>query len=208
MTQEYKYIIGIDEAGRGPLAGPVSVGVAIVPVDFDWETLPGVGDSKALSEKKRETIFLRALELQQAGQIDYAAILVSANVIDSRGIVIAVKEAMMAALQEIKNRTIFSYTADTVLVKLDGGLVAPPEYTAQETIIKGDSKEKVIGLASIMAKVTRDRYMVEKGGQVEFFEYGFQVHKGYATKAHRAAIAEFGFTPEHRVSYCKNIKML
>ena len=82
-----KYLIGIDEAGRGPLAGPVAVGVALVPVGFDWSLLPGVNDSKQLTEKKREEIFAVAKKLKQANQLDYAVALVSARVIDRDGIV-------------------------------------------------------------------------------------------------------------------------
>jgi ribonuclease HII len=92
-----------------------------------------------------------------------------------------------------------------VKVLLDGGLRAPNEFTYQETIIKGDQKEKVIGLASILAKVTRDRYMDRLGKRPEYQKYGFTVHKGYGTKDHRQAIQKHGCTDIHRVTYCKNI---
>ena len=91
-------------------------------------------------------------------------------------------------------------------VKLDGGLKAPERFVHQETIIKGDQKEKVIGLASIMAKVTRDRYMVRLSRRDDLGRYDFATHKGYGTKAHRAAITKYGLSPEHRQSYCKKIK--
>ena len=95
-----------------------------------------------------------------------------------------------------------------IMVKLDGSLKAPVEYVYQETIIKGDSKEKVIGLASIIAKVTRDRYMVKLAKEPEFTVYDFAQHKGYGTKAHRTAIAKNGLSTQHRVSYCRNINII
>ncbi len=196
--------IGVDEAGRGPLAGPVAVGVALVPIDFDWNLLPGVGDSKQVSEKKREIIFQQAKALQKAGVLDFAVELVSAKRIDAQGIVPAITEAMVEALKRLQT----SLGKDEVKVKLDGGLKAPATYLHQETIIKGDAKERVIGLASIMAKVTRDHYMERIAQKPKFSVYQFAQHKGYGTKAHREAIAQHGLSPEHRKSYCRNIKML
>lgn len=201
-----QWVIGVDEAGRGPLAGPVAVGVALVPADFDWELIPGVGDSKKIAAKKREAIFRRAEELKKLGKLDFAVVMVSAAVIDKKGIVSAIATAMDRALKKIKYppRTILG----KILVKLDGGLKAPLEYSYQETIIKGDAKEKVIGLASIMAKVTHDRYMERIATKPQYTPYDFAKHKGYGTKVHRTAIVKNGFSLEHRQTYCKNIKML
>jgi len=196
---DYKYLIGVDEAGRGPLAGPVSVGVVKIPFDFDWDLIPGVNDSKKISEKKRDEIFLLTNELVKQGYLEYSVKLVSANSIDEKGIVPAIKRALAAAIDEL------ALEAKDCFIKLDGSLSAPVEF-AQETIIKGDSKEKVIGLASVMAKVKRDNHMREIAEK--YPEYGLEVHKGYGTKAHREAIAKFGFSPVHRRSYCKNINML
>lgn len=196
--QKNEWVIGIDEVGRGPLAGPVAVGVAMVPSDFDWqEKLPGVTDSKKLSEKKREEIFAAVKALQSAGELNFAVALVSAKVIDAIGIVPAVRRALERSLGRLE-------APIDATVKLDGGLRAPAEFTNQETIIKGDALEPVIGLASICAKVTRDRYMVRIAGQ--FAPYDFHIHKGYGTKAHRAAIARYGLSSEHRASFCQNIK--
>jgi len=100
-----KWVIGIDEAGRGPLAGPVAVGVALVPADFDWDLIPGVGDSKQVTKKNREAIFLRVKELQKAGLLDFAVVMVSAKIIDAKGIVPAVTIAMEKALTELRART-------------------------------------------------------------------------------------------------------
>jgi len=211
--KKIKYIIGIDEAGRGPLAGPVSVGAALVPADFDWAQIPGVNDSKKLTEKKREEIFEIAKKLKKEGKLDYTVSLVSAKSIDTKGIVPCITLAIHRAIDRVVNNTIncainSHIDYDTYTVKLDGGLKAPEEFVYQETIIKGDSKEKVIGLASIMAKVTRDRYMVRISAQQEFAPYTFGIHKGYGTKKHRESIAQNGLSIEHRKSYCKNINVL
>lgn len=194
-----KWLVGIDEAGRGPLAGPVSVGVVKIPMDFDWDLIPGVNDSKKLSEKKRDVIYELVNDLVKQGLFEYSVKLVSANSIDSKGIVPAIKRAIEAAVEELKLKP------EECFIKLDGSLSAPIEFE-QETIVKGDSKERVIGLASIMAKVKRDTYMKEISKK--YPEYGLEVHKGYGTKAHREAIAKFGCSAIHRVSYCKNIEFI
>ncbi len=196
------YVIGVDEAGRGPLAGPVAVGVVLVPTDFDWGLVPGVGDSKKLTPKNRETIFLCADELQRAGELSYAVAMTAASVIDRIGIVPSVNQALARALKKCIDSQIAS---GEVVVKLDGGLKAPVEFVRQETIIGGDAIEPVIGLASIMAKVTRDRYMERVGKRPEYAVYDLPVHKGYGTKSHRLAIRTHGCTDLHRKSYCKNI---
>ena len=189
------------EAGRGPLAGPVSVGVVLVPSNFDWEQIQGVNDSKKLSPEKREALFRQAQVLKREGKLDYAVAMVSAKVIDVIGIVPSVTRAMSQALKKIHRPDL----CKEVAVKLDGGLKAPKEFLHQETIIKGDQKELSIGLASIMAKVTRDRYMERVGKQSKYARYELAVHKGYGTKAHRLAIKKHGCTDLHRVTYCKNI---
>lgn len=207
------FTIGVDEAGRGPLAGPVSVGVALVPVDFDWAHIPDVNDSKKLTEKKREEIFEIAKKLKKEGKLDYAVSMVGAKAIDTNGIVSSITIGMNRTLQRVikntmVNRSMEKFGYKKIFVKLDGGLKAPEEFIHQETIIKGDSKEKTIGLASIIAKVTRDRYMVRKSALPQFSPYTFAQHKGYGTKKHREAIAKYGLSEEHRKSYCKNIALL
>jgi len=223
-----KWNIGIDEAGRGPLAGPVSVGVVLVLADFDWDLIPGVGDSKQVSQRNREVIFKRAQELQKAGQLHYKVVMVSAKIIDKKGIVFAINSAMKTALNSVMHKpdeskqkpripknpyfegglASLKIRVDEVMVRLDGSLRAPAEFLFQETIIKGDSKEKVIGLASIMAKVTRDRYMEKLSQKPDFTAYNFAQHKGYGTKAHRGAIALHGLSTEHRATYCGNIEII
>ncbi len=203
MATKAKYLIGIDEVGRGPLAGPVMVGAALVPVDFDWLMIPGVTDSKKLSEEKRELIFEQANLLVQLGDIYVAVASVEAKVIDKIGIA----PATLHALNEAINTVVKDARVEIgeVWVKLDGGLKAPAEFLHQETIIKGDAKEAVIGLASIMAKVTRDRHMIRLGNKAKFKIYDFVKHKGYGTKAHRQAIKENGLSSEHRACFCKNV---
>jgi len=190
-----KWIIGIDEAGRGPLAGPVSVGLVKIPADFDWALVPGVNDSKKLSEKKREVIFENAKELAKKGSIEYSVKSVSAQSIDAKGIVPAIVRAIESGVEDLQ------LSPADCFIKLDGSLKAPKAFR-QETIIGGDGKEAIIGLASIMAKVTRDRYMIK---QAEIYpQYGLAQHKGYGTKKHREAILKHGCSPIHRNSYCKN----
>lgn len=192
-----KWIIGVDEAGRGPLAGPVSVGLVKVAIDFDWALVPGVNDSKKLSEKKREGIFEIVTELAKQGSVEYSVKSVSAQSIDTKGIVSAITRAIESGVKDLQ------LSSADCFIKLDGSLKAPAEFS-QETIIGGDGKEPVIGLASIMAKVTRDRYMLQ---QAKLYpQYGLAKHKGYGTKAHREAISQHGFSPIHRKSYCRNIK--
>lgn len=206
MRPEFKYIIGVDEAGRGPLAGPVAVGVVLTQLDFDWALIPGVNDSKLLSEKKREEIYVRALELVVEEKIWCSVQMSSAVVIDTEGIVPAIRSAMAKGFEEILSQRP-SLRKDEVMVKLDGSLHAPVGYTHQETIIKGDSKEKIIGLASVMAKVTRDHYMQKIASEPAYQNYDFSRHKGYGTVLHRLAIATYGLSAEHRKGYCKNIKV-
>jgi len=206
-----KWLFGVDEAGRGPLAGPVAVGVVCVAADFDWELLAGVTDSKQLSPEKRAALFRRAWQLRQQGVIDWSVAMRSAAAIDQNGIVPAIDLAMSQALKRLEKRssTIYRTTSGTftemVAVKLDGGLQAPERFLDQQTLIKGDSKEQVIGLASILAKVTRDRYMRRIAALPQFAAYDFATHKGYGTKAHRQAIKVHGLCVEHRQSYCKNL---
>lgn len=195
-----KYVVGIDEAGRGPLAGPVAVGVVKVPSDFSWlEVLPGVTDSKKLSPKQRAELFRAAKLLRHRGLIDFTVAMVGPTIIDRDGITNAIKLAMGRALDRL------ALPPQDTFVRLDGSLSAPDVY-AQATIIKGDALYPEIGLASICAKETRDAYMCRIDRR--WTQYGFAQHMGYGTKDHREAIAQYGKSPIHRVSYCKNIKTL
>lgn len=191
---KYRYIVGVDEAGRGPLAGPVAVGVAVVPQGFNWRLIPGVGDSKKVTAKNREAILSRAKFLKKQNLLNFSVSLVSASTIDRIGITKAVARGITQGMKRLK---IHPRNVD---VRLDGLLKAPTEYVYQKTIVRGDAKEKVIGLASIVAKVTRDHYM-ERLAEA-YPEYGFEIHKGYGTLSHRRTIKKHGLSPVHRKSFC------
>lgn len=187
------FTLGVDEAGRGPLAGPVAVGVVAAPIGFDVaKEFPGVKDSKKLSEKKRENIF-QMLEARAAlGDVRFQVECESAEVIDRQGIAYAVRTALFRAVNAL------APDAALVHIQLDGALKAPAEYS-QETIIRGDEVVPLISLASVAAKVTRDRLMLQFGEQ--FPLYNFKQHKGYGTPAHYQLLKEHGLSPIHRRSF-------
>ncbi len=200
MSVPVQYIVGIDEAGRGPLAGPVAVGVVIAPVGFDIAyEFPGVADSKALSEKKREHLFAMLRERTDEiphSTIQFSVSFSSATFIDSHGIVPAVQRALDEAL------SLVAPSPDDVSIFLDGSLHAPERYIQQETIIRGDVTVPIISLASIVAKVSRDSYMVRMAKR--FPMYGFEKHKGYGTKMHREALVAHGPSSIHRRTFLHN----
>ena len=185
----YSVIAGIDEAGRGPLAGPVVAGCCILDPDVK---ILGLDDSKKLSEKKREELFIEIKEKALA----WTVCEVSAEVIDQINILEATKKAMRTCVEEISRKM----RPDLLLidaVNLSGtGVDVVP-------IIKGDANSDSIAAASILAKVTRDHIMVEF--DKIYPGYGFAKHKGYGTKDHYAAIRESGMTPIHRRSFLKVI---
>lgn len=192
-----EFLLGIDEAGRGPLAGPVAVGIVAVAKEFDIKkAFPAVADSKVLTEKKREEIFEEALLCKERGEIDFCVEFGSAELIDTIGITKAVRDCIYRGVKKL------AAESEGVHVLLDGLLHAPVGYS-QETIIRGDATEPIISLASIVAKVSRDRLM--KKMAEEFPNYGFEKHKGYGTKAHQTAIQEFGLSEIHRRTYCRSL---
>ncbi len=205
MKKIANYTIGIDEVGRGPLFGPVAVGVVLVPANFSWSLLEGVTDSKKLTAKKREVFYQKALILRHKGTIDFAVKMVKAGTIDKIGIVKAINLALQRGLSQIERRNNLVSSRDLVTVKLDGGLKAPTKYLNQQTIIKGDSKELVIGLASIVAKVERDNHLDKLALRPEYKEYGLLAHKGYGTSFHLKTIRKLGLTAEHRRSFCRRL---
>lgn len=188
-------VAGIDEAGRGPLAGPVVAACAVLPSDFD---VLGVDDSKKLSEKKREELFGKITEKALAIGVGIA----DNKLIDDINILQATKKAMKDALaqadEQLRERT--GRAIDHVLfdaVTIDDVLIP------QENIIKGDATSLSIAAASIIAKVTRDRMMLEY--HLKYPSYGFDSNKGYGTKAHYEGINKFGITPIHRKTFLKNL---
>ncbi len=183
---DYAYICGIDEVGRGPLAGPVVAGAVILPKDCD---ILYINDSKQLSEKKREELYDIIMEKAVACAVGYA----TPERIDEINILQATYEAMRDAIGKL------SPIPD---ILLNDAVVIPGVSIRQVPIIKGDAKSISIGAASIIAKVTRDRLMVEY--DKVFPEYGFAGNKGYGSAVHIEALKKYGPTPIHRRSFIKN----
>lgn len=194
------YCIGIDEAGRGPLAGPVSVGAVLLAPHFDRSLIASVKDSKKLTETAREAWYGQMLLWQKEGSLRFSVAYTSAERIDRLGIVWAVTSALSRALSKLEA------PSENSLVLLDGGLRAPEMYVRQQTIIRGDASEPVIALASIAAKVRRDRLMKRLAKQ--YPGYDFEVHKGYGTKKHQAAIAQLGLSDMHRRTFCRSLQVI
>lgn len=196
----HQFIVGVDEAGRGPLAGPLAVGAVVVHKNFEIkEMFPGVADSKVLSEKKREEIYGFLVKYAKQGLLRYTVIYVPAATIDRIGLTRATMRAVESGVRKLAPEV------EGYKVLLDGLLHAPKEY-AQETIIRGDASEPVISLASIAAKVQRDRLM--KRLAKKYPNYGFEAHKGYGTKLHRKNIRKFGLSKLHRKSFCNTIRIV
>ncbi len=178
-----KIICGVDEAGRGPLAGPVSAAAVILPFECEIE---GLNDSKKLSEKKRDYLF----DVIKEKAVSYSVAFASIEEIEEINILNA---ALLAMSRAVKGLTV---TPDIVLVD---GNKTPEIDIPTKTIIKGDSLSANIAAASILAKVSRDRLMYEM--DKEYPEYGFAKHKGYGTKVHIDAIKKYGACPHHRMSF-------
>ncbi len=183
----YKYICGVDEAGRGPLAGPVFAAAVILPWDYE---IDGVNDSKKLSEKKREKLFDEIIEHALAYSIQSR----DNFVIDEINILAATMQTMKNAIEDL------SITPDIVYV--DGNRI-PQLSVPTEYVIHGDAVSASIAAASILAKVSRDRFMYEM--DKKYPEYGFAKHKGYGTKLHYEKLREFGPCEIHRMTFLKKM---
>lgn len=196
--EKIKYIIGIDEVGRGPLAGPVTVcAFAILENDLGLLEAVGAKDSKVLSEQKRDLVAHKLIELSKGGRCVYRIASTASQIIDQKGLTKAIQMALDATLKKLK---IHPEHAD---VYLDGGLRAPQKFFRQHTIIKGDGKIPVISCASVLAKVYRDALMNDY--DLKFPEYGFYTNKGYGTPEHYRAIKKHGMIPIHRRLFLKGI---
>lgn len=182
--QGYQYVAGIDEAGRGPLAGPVSAAAVILPEAFSHDLL---NDSKKLAEKRREALYD---ELTQRADIRWAISHGEVDEIDSLNILKSTHSAMLRAAEGLDPRPDFC---------LIDGLDVPGFALPSEGIVKGDSKSFSIAAASILAKVSRDRLMLKYAAL--YPEYGFERHKGYGTKQHLEALRKHGPCPIHRKSF-------
>lgn len=189
MGEGYRYIGGVDEAGRGPWAGPVSAGCVVV--EGEGQMVDGVNDSKKMSDKKREELY----DLIISNSSGWGVGMVSAAKIDKIGIQEAVKLAMQTAVDQAEG--MLGTKCDYIIA--DGlGIRLLDDYEMVK-IKAGDAKHYSIAAASILAKVTRDRMMKEAAKK--YPEYGFDTHVGYGTKAHSEALQKYGVTPIHRRSY-------
>ncbi len=196
LSKAIKFVVGIDEVGRGPLAGPVAVCAFKMPINFRTNKFGKLKDSKKLTEDKREEIFEKLKEVKNRGVVDYFVSYESAQKIDNIGISKAIKNCLEKSLNKLK------LEPNSCLILLDGGLKAPEIYKYQKTIIKGDEKERSIAFASIVAKVSRDSLMYKFSKK--YPKYFFDLHKGYGTKKHCEAIVKNGLSSLHRKSFCKS----
>ncbi len=185
----YIAICGVDEAGRGPLMGPVCAAAVILP---DGIEIDGVNDSKKLTEKKREALFDMIKEKALAWSVAFASV----EEIEEVNILNATYLAMNRAIEGLQ------IPADYALI--DGNRIPKGIKIDAETVVKGDAKSLSVAAASILAKVSRDRLILEYDREMP--EYGFAAHKGYGTAAHIEAIKKYGPCKYHRTSFLKNIK--
>lgn len=185
-SQGYSFVCGVDEAGRGPLAGPVYAAAVILP---DGVIPEGVNDSKKLSEKKREALF----DIITEEALDYSIAYATAEEIDDINILQATFLAMKRAIDGLKTK------ADYAMI--DGNRM-PPLDIPGETIVKGDANSASIAAASILAKVSRDRFMLKMAEK--YPQYQFEKHKGYGTKLHYQMLDEYGPSEIHRQTFLKS----
>ena len=188
ISNGYEFVAGVDEAGRGPLAGPVCAAAVILPTDLEIE---GLNDSKKLSEKRREALYDVVINSALAYDIQ----LVDQDVIDEINILEATMLAMTRAVENL------SIPADYVII--DGNRIPKSLKTPSQAVVKGDAKSMSIAAASILAKVTRDRLMLELAK--DYPEYEFERHKGYGTKLHCEKLLEYGPCKLHRKTFIKKI---
>ncbi|HEY4528474.1 MAG TPA: ribonuclease HII [Candidatus Paceibacterota bacterium] len=198
------FIVGVDEVGRGPLAGPVAVGAVVIPINTNPSTslgvkkfFKGIKDSKQLTSEERELWYELAMEAKKKDELDFRVAMVSEKVIDRHGIAYALRLGIKRCLNGLNLDT-------TSQIFLDGSLKAPKEFKHQLTVIRGDEKIPVISLASIVAKVVRDRLMMRMAKK--FPEFNFEINKGYGTMTHRLAIRKYGSTAFHRQSFLTRIR--
>jgi ribonuclease HII len=189
--------IGIDEVGRGSIAGPLCVCALRLSPKSSFYFSSKIRDSKKLTPTEREIIFHRLIIEKNEGKINYAIAYISALKIDSLGMSYSLKAAVAEALKKINAKL-----TDSIL--LDGSLKAPGCFRNQTTLIRGDEKEIAIALASVVAKVSRDRRMVSYSKK--WPRYGFENHKGYGTQAHFVAIKKCGLVEIHRHSFLRRSK--
>lgn len=190
-----RFTIGIDEAGRGPLAGPIALAAVCIKrrTQKTKRLFKGIRDSKKFSEKQREEWFAKFKKLKKEGTLDYAVAFSGAGTIDTYGIVSATRKALARVIKKIDVKP------EESEILLDGTLYAPKKYKNQKTIIRGDDRVPIIAAASIVAKVLRDRKMNRLSKK--FPKYSFEIHKGYGTAHHYAALKKHGPCLIHRRSF-------
>lgn len=187
FAEGIKLICGVDEAGRGPLAGPVCAAAVILPANID---IPGLNDSKKLTDKKRREL----MPIIKDVAVAYSIALMDHKVIDEINILKATLSAMKEAISGL--------SVSPELALIDGNQMIDFGVPAK-TVVHGDSLSASIAAASVLAKVTRDDLMVEYAQR--YPEYGFEIHKGYGTKAHYEALKKFGPCPIHRMTFLKKL---
>lgn len=198
-----EYLVGVDEAGRGPLAGPVAIGTSIISKEksravFSILKKYGLNDSKQVKEVNREKLYEILSQMKKEKLLSFEVSLISADIISKKGISYAIKLGIDKNLKKIKTKDF----EDKVILEFDGALKIPQgNWKKSSIIIKGDSIKPSIMIASIIAKVTRDRYM--KKLSKKYPQYSFEIHKGYGTTKHRDLIKKYGLSNEHRVGWYK-----
>ncbi len=198
MDTKPLWIVGIDEVGRGPLAGPVTVcAVAMHYEAYKKVRWQGLTDSKQMTKSARELWHAKAIEMEKSGMLRIAIASQTAAQIDRSGISACIKACIK------KNLEFLNLDPKHTRILLDGALKAPLEYVSQETIIKGDQKKKIISLAAVIAKVTRDAYMTRM--DTKYPGYGWAQNMGYGTSSHRKALKNLGFTRLHRESFISRV---
>lgn len=187
INKGYQYIAGVDEAGRGPLCGPVVVASVILPHNIDIE---GINDSKKLTDKKRELLYDKIIEKA----ISYNIQIIDIDKIEELNILGATKYGMVNSVNNLNIKPNYVLIDGNQKINID---------IPFSTVVSGDAKSLSIAAASILAKVTRDRLLIELDEKYPL--YGFKKHKGYGTKMHVEAILKYGLTDIHRPSFCKKI---
>lgn len=202
-----KYVIGVDEAGRGPLAGPITLSAFAAPQNYKNKLIKILGgkikDSKQISPLKREKFYKEFLNLKKENLIFFSVSHVSNIIIDKKGISYATKLGIKRCLSNLKIENLLKIDNCKLKILLDGSLKAPPEYKNQKTIIGGDSKDIFIACASIVAKVRRDHLMCRLASKYPL--YALEIHKGYGTKLHYQLLQKHGLSQIHRKSFLKNL---
>lgn len=202
LSRQNEYLIGIDEAGRGPLAGPVAIGTSYISKEnskkiFSILKKHGLNDSKKVKESDREKLYEILSQMKKEKILNFEVSLISAHIISKKGITYAIKMGIDKNLKKLEVKS------EGAILELDGALKVPPgNWKKSSIIIKGDSIKPSIMIASIVAKVTRDRHM--KKLSKKHPQYNFEIHKGYGTKKHRESIKLYGLSKEHRIGWYKS----